>query len=54
MEMRLVDYAVKHDCTDVGWSTVSLILKSADMVHHDPEDHRRAFEGSHTTVFINF
>lgn len=43
---------VKHDCIGVDWSAVSAILKTVGMAYHEPDVHRRAFEASHTTVFI--
>lgn len=47
-----MDVDVRHDCTGADWQTVSDILKSVGMAYHEPEVHRRAFEGSHTTVFV--
>ena len=32
--------------------SVSKILKSVGMGYHEPDVHRRAFEASHTTVFV--
>ncbi len=43
---------VKQDCAGVDWKTVSEILKCAGMAYHEPDVHRRAFEASHTTVFV--
>ncbi len=43
---------VKHECTDVDWKAVSEILKNVGMAYHEPDVHRKAFEASHTTVFI--
>lgn len=43
---------VKQDCTGVDWKTVSNILECVGMAFHEPALHRRAFEASHTTVFI--
>lgn len=43
---------VKHDCTEVDWKTVSETLKCVGMAYHDPDAHRKAFEASHTTVFV--
>lgn len=47
-----MDVDVRHGCTGADWQTVSDILKSVGMAYHEPEVHRRAFEGSHTTVFV--
>lgn len=43
---------VKYGCDDVDWILVAETLKAAGMAHHQPELHRRAFEASHTTVFV--
>jgi GNAT superfamily N-acetyltransferase len=43
---------IKHDCFGVSWQTVSETLKSVGMGHHAPEIHRKAFEASHTKVFV--
>ena len=47
-----MDVSIKHDCSGVDWQTVSDILKSVGMAHYEPELHRKAFEASHTTVFL--
>ncbi len=43
---------IKLDCSDVDWKTIAESLKKVDMAYHAPEVHKRAFEASHTTVFI--
>ena len=43
---------VKQDCAGVDWKAVSDTLKSVGMAHHEPDVHRKAFEASHTTVFV--
>lgn len=48
-EMKIT---VKNDCVGVNWQTVSETLKSAGMAYHEPEKHRKAFEASHTKVFL--
>ena len=40
------------DCSDVDWNVIAESLKKVSMAYHQPEVHRRAFEASHTTVFI--
>lgn len=45
-------FQIKHDCSDVPWQTVSETLKSVGMGYHAPAIHRKAFEASHTTVFV--
>lgn len=43
---------IKQDCTGVDWSAVSDTLKIVGMAYYEPDAHRRAFEASHTTVFM--
>ena len=43
---------VKQDCAGVDWRTVSETLKCVGMAYYEPDVHRRAFEASHTTVFV--
>ena len=50
----MMDVDVKMDCVGVDWKVVSEILKCAGMAYHDPDLHRRAFEASHTTVFVYY
>jgi ribosomal protein S18 acetylase RimI-like enzyme len=47
-----MDLDIKQDCNGVDWKSVSETLKSVGMGYHDPDVHRRAFEASHTTVFV--
>lgn len=47
-----MDVDIREDCSGVDWQTVSDILKDVGMAHHEPAMHRRAFEVSHTTVFV--
>ena len=43
---------IKTDCSGVDWQAVADTLKLVGMAYHEPEVHKRAFEASHTTVFI--
>ena len=43
---------IKHDCTNINWQTISETLKSVGMAYHEPDLHQKAFEASHTTVFL--
>lgn len=43
---------VKYHCSEADWPTVSEMLKRVGMAHYEPEVHRKAFEASHTTVFV--
>ncbi len=47
-----MELEIKGDCEGVDWNTVSEILKRVNMGYHDPDTHRRAFEASHTTIFV--
>jgi len=43
---------VKQDCPGVDRKAVSETLKRVGMAYDEPDVHRRAFEASHTTVFV--
>jgi ribosomal protein S18 acetylase RimI-like enzyme len=43
---------IKLDCEGVDWTAVRNTLKCVGMGYYEPEEHRRAFEASHTTVFV--
>ena len=43
---------VNQDCAGVDWKKVSETLKLVGMAYYDPHVHRKAFEASHTTVFL--
>jgi len=43
---------ITTDCAEVDWQTIADSLKKVGMAYHEPEVHRRAFEASHTTVFV--
>jgi ribosomal protein S18 acetylase RimI-like enzyme len=47
-----MEVEIKQKCDGVDWKVVAQILKIVGMAHHDPDLHRRAFEASHTTVFV--
>ncbi len=40
------------DCSQVDWELVPQILKRVGMGYHEPDIHKKAFENSHTTVFV--
>lgn len=40
------------NCSEVDWQNLADILKEVGMAYHSAEVHQRAFEASHTTVFI--
>ncbi len=43
---------VKQDCAGVDWTAVTGTLKCVGMAYYEPDAHRKAFEASHTTVFV--
>lgn len=43
---------VTFDCAGVDWNIVSGTLKRVGMAHYEPDVHRKAFENSHTAVFV--
>jgi ribosomal protein S18 acetylase RimI-like enzyme len=47
-----MDIDVKQDCAGVDWKAVAETLKCVGMAQHAPDVHRRAFEASHTAVFV--
>ena len=40
------------DCSRIDWHIVADSLRKVGMAYHEPEVHKRAFEASHTTIFI--
>jgi ribosomal protein S18 acetylase RimI-like enzyme len=50
--VKEMEITVKNDCVGVDWQTVSDTLKSVGMGQYEPERHKRAFEASHTKVFL--
>lgn len=47
-----MELEIKDDCLDTDWTLVAAILKSVGMAYTDPEIHKKAFEASHTTIFV--
>ena len=47
-----MDLEIKTDCSGIDWVEVRDLLKNVGMAYREPEVHRRAFEASHTTVFV--
>ena len=43
---------VKQDCAGVDWKAVSETLKCVGMAYYEFDVHKRAFEASHATVFV--
>jgi GNAT superfamily N-acetyltransferase len=49
----IMNLRVTFDCSGVDWGTVSSTLKQVGMAYHEPDVHRKAFENSHTAVFVH-
>jgi ribosomal protein S18 acetylase RimI-like enzyme len=47
-----LDITIETGCAGVDWQQVSDTLREVGMAWHDPELHRKAFENSHTTLFV--
>lgn len=47
-----MEIEIKTDCTGVDWKKVSETLRRVGMSYGEPAFHRKAFENSHTTVFV--
>ena len=47
-----MDVDIRCECAGVDWTTVSETLKRVGMAYDEPDVHRRAFEASHTTIFV--
>lgn len=47
-----VELSVKQDSIGADWKKVSKILERVGMAWYEPEVHRKAFEASHTVVFV--
>jgi len=43
---------IRFECSSADWKTVSETLKRVGMAYEEPDVHRRAFEASHTTMFV--
>ena len=47
-----MEIEIRCDCAGVDWAIVSETLKRVGMAYDVPAVHQRAFEASHTTVFV--
>ena len=43
---------IQYDTKDIDWQEVPNLLRGVEMGYHTPEVHQRAFEKSHTVVFV--
>ena len=47
----LMKVDISFNCSSVDWNIISETLRQAGMAYYSPDEHRKAFEASHTTVF---
>jgi ribosomal protein S18 acetylase RimI-like enzyme len=47
-----MEFETRFDCNGVDWQLVAETLKKVGMAHLEPDAHRKAFEASHTVVFV--
>jgi ribosomal protein S18 acetylase RimI-like enzyme len=43
---------IVYDCSETDWKVVSETLKRVGMAYEEPDVHKKAFEASHTAVFV--
>ena len=43
---------IKQDCAGVDWESVTSTLRCVGMAYFDAATHRKAFEGSYSTIFV--
>jgi len=47
-----MELTISNECAGVDWREVAAILRSVGMGVYAPEQHQKAFEASHATVFV--
>lgn len=47
-----MDFRIQYDCLNIDWNCVSETLKRVGMAYFEGEIHKKAFENSHTVVFV--
>jgi len=43
---------IQYNCLNIDWNYVSEILEIAEMAHFQGKIHKKAFENSHTVIFV--
>lgn len=43
---------IQYDCVNIDWDCVAETLKKVGMAYFEGEVHKKAFENSHTVVFV--
>lgn len=49
-----MELSFSTNCSAIDWHRVAEILKTVGMGYHAPESHRKAFEASHTAIFVHY
>lgn len=47
-----MSYRLQYDCSNIHWEQVAETLMSVRMASYDPMIHKKAFENSHTVIFV--
>ncbi len=47
-----MEIEIKHELPDSGWKIVAQTLKEVDMAFYEPHVHKKAFDNSHTKIFV--
>jgi ribosomal protein S18 acetylase RimI-like enzyme len=47
-----MELKIQYDCSNINWDLVPQILKIVGMASYTAEIHKKAFENSHTVVFV--
>lgn len=47
-----MDFKIKNSCLNIDWNYVSQTLRKVGMANFAAEIHQKAFENSHTVVFV--
>ncbi len=47
-----MEIEIKHELPDSGWQIVAQTLKEVGMAFYEPHVHKKAFENSHTSIFV--
>lgn len=45
-------FRIQDNCQNINWNLIRDYLKIVGMGYHEPELHRKAFENSHTVMFV--
>jgi GNAT superfamily N-acetyltransferase len=48
----MMPYRMQFGCENINWDRVAEILRTVGMASYDSHTHKKAFENSHTVVFV--